>query len=157
MINMAPGLDKGQFGQSMHQFEAITTSDPAQPADLRLPWRPCEQEMTHTLHDSILNTFIMFLVGSKTVNNCRMSQLRCDFRSHTLLQVSLPNNELLSNQKTDCCLDCFLFWFFFSSHMASPLLQHLDRFSVLTLMVRLLESRSVFSFFNNTVVQLLMT
>lgn len=62
MINMAPGLDKGQFGQSMHQFEAITTSDPAQPADLRLLWRPCEQEMTH---DSILNTFIMFLVGFK--------------------------------------------------------------------------------------------
>lgn len=65
MINMAPGLDKGQFGQSMHQFEAITTSDPAQPADLRLLWRPCEQEMTHILHDSILNTFIMFLVGFK--------------------------------------------------------------------------------------------
>lgn len=63
MINMAPGLDKGQFGQSMHQFEAITTRDLARPADLRLLWIPCEQEMTHTLHDSILNTFIMFLVG----------------------------------------------------------------------------------------------
>lgn len=65
MINTAPGLDKGQFGQSMHQFEAITTSDPAQPADLRLLWRPCEQELTHALHGSILNTFIMFLLGFK--------------------------------------------------------------------------------------------
>lgn len=65
MINMAPGLGKGQFGQSMHQFEAITSNDPAQPAGLRLLWRPCEQEMTHTLHDSILNAFIMFLVGFK--------------------------------------------------------------------------------------------
>lgn len=37
MIHTAAGLDKGQFGQSLHQFEAITTSDPAQPADLRLP------------------------------------------------------------------------------------------------------------------------
>lgn len=61
MINMTPALDKGQFGQSMHQFEAITTGDPTQPADLRLPWRPPEQETTHTLHDSILNTFITLL------------------------------------------------------------------------------------------------
>lgn len=71
MINMAPGLDKGQFGQSMHQFEAITTSDPAQPGDLRLLWRPGEQEMIDTFHDSILKTFIMFLVG---FNNCKQLQ-----------------------------------------------------------------------------------
>lgn len=61
MINMTPGLDKGQFGQSMHQFEAITTSDLTQPADRWLLWRPPEQEMTHTLHDSILKTFITLL------------------------------------------------------------------------------------------------
>lgn len=71
MINMAPGLDKGQFGQSMHQFEAITSNDPAQPADLRLLWRPCEQEMTHTFHDRILNTFIMFLAGFKNSKQLR--------------------------------------------------------------------------------------
>lgn len=47
MINMAPGLGKGQFGQSMHQFEAITTSHPAQAVDLRLLWTPCQQEMNH--------------------------------------------------------------------------------------------------------------
>lgn len=60
---MTPCLDKGQFGQSMHQFEAITISDVAQPADLRLLWRPPEKETIHTLHDSVLNTFITFGEG----------------------------------------------------------------------------------------------
>lgn len=62
MINMTPGLDKGQFGQSMHQFEAITTSDLTQPADLWLLWRPpWAGNDTYPLHDSILKAFITLL------------------------------------------------------------------------------------------------
>lgn len=54
MINMAQGFDKGQFGKSMHRFEAITTSDLAPPAELELLWIPAEQEMMiFTLHDNI--------------------------------------------------------------------------------------------------------
>ncbi len=45
MINMAQGFDKGQFGKSMHRFEAITTNDQAPPAELELPWTLAEQEM----------------------------------------------------------------------------------------------------------------
>lgn len=92
MINMAPGLGKGQFGQSMHQFEAITSNDPTQPAGLRLLWRPCEQEMTHTLHDSILNTFIMFLVGFKNSKQLQDVTVAVSFRKHAVLQAPLLNN-----------------------------------------------------------------
>lgn len=50
---MAQGFDKGQFGKSMHRFEAITTSDLAPPAELELLWIPAEQEMvTFTLYDN---------------------------------------------------------------------------------------------------------
>lgn len=62
MINMAQGFDKGQFGKSMHRFEAITTRDPAPPAELGLPWILAEQEMVKlTQHDNILNVFITIL------------------------------------------------------------------------------------------------
>lgn len=44
-INTTQGFDKGQFGKSMHPFEAITTSDLAVPAELGLPWIPAELEM----------------------------------------------------------------------------------------------------------------
>ena len=66
MINMAQGFDKGQFGKSMHRFEAITTGDLAPPAQLELPWILAEQEMeTLTLHDNILNVFITSLPVGK--------------------------------------------------------------------------------------------
>lgn len=45
MINTAQGFDKGQFGDRMHPFEAITTSDLAVLAELELPWILAEQEM----------------------------------------------------------------------------------------------------------------
>lgn len=58
MINMAQGFDKGQFGKSMHRFEAITTSEP----ELELPWILAEQDKVKlTLHDNILNVFITSL------------------------------------------------------------------------------------------------
>lgn len=62
MINMAQGFDKGQFGKSMHCFEATTTSDLTPLAQLELPWILCKQEMVGlTLHDNILNVFITSL------------------------------------------------------------------------------------------------
>lgn len=62
MINMAQGFYKGQFGKSMHRFEAITTSDLAPPAELGLLWILAEQEMViFTIHDNILNIFITLL------------------------------------------------------------------------------------------------
>lgn len=45
MINMAQGFAKGQFGKTMHQFEAITTRDLSPPAKLELPWILAEQEI----------------------------------------------------------------------------------------------------------------
>lgn len=78
MINMLQGFDKGQFGKSMHQFEAITTSFLAPPAELGLLWILAQQEMVIlTAHDNILNKFITllclpvgkteFLLGSQCV------------------------------------------------------------------------------------------
>lgn len=62
MINMAQGFYKGQFGKSMHRFEAITISDLAPPAELELLWILAEQEMVIlTIHDNILNIFITLL------------------------------------------------------------------------------------------------
>lgn len=59
MINIALGFDKGQFGKSMHRFEAITIGDLAPPAKLELPWILAEQEMVMlTMHDNVLNLFI---------------------------------------------------------------------------------------------------
>lgn len=59
---MAQGFDKGQFGKSMHPFEAVTTSDLAPSAEFELLWIPEEQEMVlHMVHDNILNVFIAFL------------------------------------------------------------------------------------------------
>lgn len=62
MINMTQGFDKGQFGKSMHRFEAITTQDLAPTAKLELLWILAEQEMVMlSRHDNNLNVFITFL------------------------------------------------------------------------------------------------
>lgn len=41
MINMAQGFDKGQFGKSMHRFEAITSSDLGPTCRIRVAMDTC--------------------------------------------------------------------------------------------------------------------
>lgn len=108
MINMAQGFDKGQFGKSMHQFEAITTSDQAPPEELELPWTLAKQEMQMlTLHDTILNVFITILchtVGkaghmdfSQIVNKRNWLDCRT-LRAHYVLLYLIGQNIC-----TSCC------------------------------------------------------
>ena len=75
-INTAQGSDKGQFGKSMHPFEAITTSDLAVPAALGLPWiRAVLDTGTLPLHDNIVNVFItLFTSGQKQTRNTSVPQ-----------------------------------------------------------------------------------